>query len=224
MNTETISTLLLLSTLFFLLFALAEILYHFFKVKVELTRKFVHIGTGFLTLLFPVMLHNQWFVLLLCTSFGIILIASLRFQFLKSVNAIERESIGSIAYPVSVYGCYLVFDYFNQQYLYFYLPVLILAVCDPLAALIGKKWPMGKYNNGRDNKTLMGSSMFLLSAWIIIFSLFLLSGAELSTVKMISISLFIAIFSCITEAFSRKGYDNLTIPASVLLGLILVYH
>lgn len=170
------------------------------------------------------LLHNQWFVLLLCTSFGIILIASLRFQFLKSVNAIERESIGSIAYPVSVYGCYLVFDYFNQQYLYFYLPVLILAVCDPLATLIGEKWPMGKYNNGRDNKTLMGSSMFLLSAWIIIFSLFLLSGAELSTVKMIAISLFIAIFSCITEAFSRKGYDNLTIPASVLVGLILVYH
>jgi hypothetical protein len=30
--------------------------------------------------------------------------------------------------------------------------------------------------------------------------------------------------TCVTEALSRRGWDNITIPASALLTLILFYH
>lgn len=216
MSSEILNAILL-AAFFLVLFAIAEVVYHFFKVKAELTRKLVHVGTGLLTLLFPVMLKNHWLVLLLCSSFALILILSLKFNLLKSINAIDRESVGSIAYPISVYGCYLAFDYFHQQYIYFYLPILILAICDPIAALIGKRWPKGKFKVGEGYKTVMGSGMFFLSACILCLCWLSFEGLQL-----ITYSFLIALVSCITEAVSKKGYDNITIPLSVLIGLIII--
>ncbi|MBI3239032.1 MAG: phosphatidate cytidylyltransferase, partial [Flavobacteriia bacterium] len=62
MTTDWINAAIL-SVSFLALFGIAELLYHFAHVKVELTRKLVHLGTGVLTLLFPLMLSNHWFVL-----------------------------------------------------------------------------------------------------------------------------------------------------------------
>ncbi|MBI3234471.1 MAG: phosphatidate cytidylyltransferase, partial [Bacteroidetes bacterium] len=59
MNKDIINTLIL-SGMFLTLFGLAEVLYHFFKVKAELTRKLVHFGTGLLTFLFPLILSSHW--------------------------------------------------------------------------------------------------------------------------------------------------------------------
>lgn len=218
MNRDIIDSIILSGT-FFLLFAVSEFLYHVMKVKVEITRKIVHFGTGILTLLFPVLLDSHWWVLLLCGSFAVILIFSIRYNFLKSVNAIDRESVGSIAYPVSVYGCYLAFDYFDHQYAYFYIPILILAVCDPIAALCGKRWPYGKYTIGKSSKTLMGSGMFFLSAFIVII---VLSVMEHNMTRIVLRGIIIALFSTVAEAVSGRGYDNITIPVSVMASLIVI--
>jgi dolichol kinase len=219
----------ILATAFLLLFALAELLYHKWKVKVELTRKLVHFGTGIITLLFPILLSNQWFVLFLCGSFAVILLTSLKFNLLKSINAIDRKSHGSILYPVAVYSCYLVYNYYASKsgkelngYTYFYLPILTLAICDPMAALFGKRFPYGKYTIGTDTKTIVGSSAFFASSLILsIIMLCFFSACSFSTVHLILISLTIAVASSLVEAVSGKGSDNLTIPACVVLILIL---
>ena len=210
---------LILAALFAALFTLAELAYHLLKVKVELTRKFVHVGTGLLTFLFPNMIDNQWFVFYLCAIFAIVLMLSLKFNLLKSINAIERDSVGSIAYPISVYGCYLAYDFCDHNIIYFYLPILILAICDPIAALSGKKWPLGKFKVGNDYKTVVGSMMFFLSASVIT-SCFLMDYD--SAGKIFFIALSIAFISTISEAFSKRGYDNFFIPLSVLVSLFII--
>ena len=211
-------TMLILGSAFLALFGIAELLYHRFKVRVEITRKIVHIVTGLITLTFPVLLNNHWLVLLLCTSFAVILIVSLKFNLLKSINAIERESVGSICYPIAVYGCYLAFVYFHH-YTNFYLPILILAICDPIAALVGKRWPLFPYRVGKDKKTLMGSSMFLLSALMLCYFLGVgfERGVDFTFVQVVTI----ALIATSAEAVSRRGYDNITIPAAVLVTWIL---
>lgn len=219
--TKDLLNTLVLAACFLALFGLAELLYHRLKVKVELSRKIVHVGTGLLTLLFPLMLSNHLFVLLLCGSFAILLICSLRFNFLPSINAIERKSVGSIAYPVSVYGCYLAYDYFGETYFYFYLPILILAISDPLAALAGKKWPIGKYKIGHETKTLMGSSMFFLSALLLVLVFYKPSDASGNTGLT---RVLISLVATASEALSRKGFDNISIPASVLLTLVILQN
>lgn len=228
MSTEIFHTIILASA-FLLLFGLTELLYHKLNVKVELTRKLAHFGTGLLTLLFPVMLGNHWLVLLLCAGFALILLLSLKFNLLKSINAIDRKSHGSILYPVAVYSCYLFFSYHSRKngnlpgsYIYFYLPILSLAICDPLAALFGKRFPHGKYKVGNDTKTVVGSSAFYLSSVLLSFvMLTFFATHSLPFAIILRTSILIAATACLAEALSGKGTDNFTIPASVLAALIL---
>lgn len=217
MNADLINALILAAA-FLGLFTLAEILYHLVKVQAEYTRKLVHIGTGLITLLFPILLSNHWWVLALCSSFALILILSLRFSLLKSINAIDRESVGSLAYPVSVYCCFLAFVYY-EDLAFFYVPILILALCDPIAALAGKRWPLGRFTIGKNSKSLMGTGMFFGSAILVILSIHFIQGEQLSF-KFVFEMLIIAAVSAFVEALSGRGYDNLTIPLGVLLCLL----
>lgn len=223
MNRDIVNTAILGAS-FLSLFGIAELLYHKLKVKVELTRKLVHMVTGLLALLFPVMLGNHWLVLLLSVLFAIILFLSLRYKLLQSINAIDRDSVGSLAYPVAVYASYLVYDYFNQQYVYFYMPVLILAVCDPVAALTGRRWPLGKYSQAKESKTIMGSAMFFISAFILIIVLSFVLHSKAGIYTTIITALIIALLASVAEAVTKKGYDNLAIPGAVIIGLIFIDH
>lgn len=219
MNQDLFYTLILSSS-FLALFGIAEFFYHFFKIQAEYTRKFVHIGTGLLTFLFPIFLNSHWWVLLLCSSFAFLLILSLKFKLLKSINAIDRESVGSLAYPVSVYLSFLAFEY-SKDISFFYLPILILAFCDPIAALTGKKWPLGSFNFGKNSKSLMGTCMFFIHALILFFIFSLYFSNHHFDLKIIFEGLILASISAFTEAISGKGYDNLTIPLSVLVCLFM---
>lgn len=213
---------MILAGSFLLLFSVAELLYHKLKVKVEITRKLVHMVTGLLALLFPVMLGNHWLVLLLSILFAIILFVSLRYKLLQSINAIDRDSVGSLAYPLAVYASYLVYDYFHQQYVYFYMPIVILAVCDPVAALSGKQWPLGKYSPAKESKTFMGSVMFFITAFVLILLLQQLLHSNADIYSKLITALIIALLASIAEAVTKKGYDNLAIPAAVIIGLIFL--
>ncbi len=219
MEKDVINTLILAGC-YLVLFALSELLYHVFKLKVELTRKFVHVGTGLLALLFPLMLGSHWWVLLLCASFAVLLSYSLRFDLLKSINAIDRRSVGSLAYPVAVYGCYLVYSYQHGQLIYYYLPLMILAISDPLAALSGRRWPYGAYRIVGANKTITGSVAFFVSAFLVTFiSWPCVHGPSLASDQVLAMVL-IALLATVAEALSRDGYDNVTIPITVIVGLL----
>ena len=96
----------ILTGYFLVLFGSAEILYHYFKIQAEYTRKYVHIGTGLLTLLFPILFSSHWSVLIICAAFLLLLVTSLKFNLLKSINAIGRFTLGSVMYPIVVYICF----------------------------------------------------------------------------------------------------------------------
>ena len=200
--------------LFSILFITAEVLYYKVQCKAETSRKFVHIVSGIACLSFPLVFKNHWYVAFLCGGFILILAASLKYKKLPSINNIGRQSFGSWLFPVSVYLCFLCFQHFDK-YDYFYLPILILALCDPMAALVGKKWSYGKYNIRVNSKTLSGSLAFLISCFLILaFS----PVINESLIKCI----IIATVAMLTETLSKKGSDNLTIPIVVLLCLIFL--
>ncbi len=220
---QDLLNLVILSGAFLALFGLAELIYRFGKVKAEYTRKLVHAGTGVLTLLFPLMLHSHWSVLILCSSFLVILLGSWKWDILPSINNIDRFSWGSLLYPVTVYLLFFLSEKSNRNELWFYLPILILAFADPAAALVGKKIPFGKYNVRGSNKTLMGSSAFTLVASSICYALFAFNFDYLSIEAIVMLSLIIGLVSALVEAISSNGVDNLTIPitAFILLDLFL---
>jgi len=218
MKSDVINTGIL-AGIFLLMFLTSEILYHKFKVKAEYTRKYTHLATGLLSLLFPVLIENHWFILVLCGSFFIILITSMNLNFLKSINAIDRKTKGSLLYPIIVYGLFLIYKNYNQT-VFYYVPILILAICDPIAGLTGKRWPFGKYTLFGKTKTFLGSSAFFLSALITGTSL-LIFAAGASFADALSLSFIIAFLTTVAEAFSHGGYDNLTIPG-VTVSLLII--
>lgn len=217
--TENLLNTSYLAAAFLALFGSAELLYHQFKVKAEVTRKYVHIVTGLLTMLFPVLVVNHWLVMALCGSFLFILLASLHFNKLPSINGVTRISKGSILYPIVVYGCYAVFVITHNIFL-FYVPILILAICDPLAAFVGKRFPWRPYTTFGYTKTTSGSLAFFVSAFAISFLFY--SVDTLS--HRILLSAIAGILTTLAEAVSHKGYDNLSIPIAALMATPLTNY
>ena len=203
-----------LSAGFLALFGLAELFYFSGKVKAEYTRKFVHLSSGILTLTFPLWLDHHLQVLFLCASFAVLLLLSKQFDFLRSVNAVDRNTHGSVLFPLSVYICFHLFQYYHSL-LFFYAPMLVLAISDPLAAVCGKKWPKGKYTLFSETKTLMGSTAFFLSALIVLLSLAFYFLPHVSLMHILVCTFLTSLTATLSEALSTKGFDNLFIPLTV---------
>ena len=213
---------ILLGLMVLALFAIGECLHLYAKVKAEYTRKFIHIGTGLITLLCPLLIDNHWYVLALCASFAGFLILSIKLGFLKSINNIGRKSYGSVAYAAAVY---LSFDAFwwQKDRIFFYMPMLILAIADPIAALVGQNFQYGKFKIFKGTKTLSGSVMFFISAFLVAASCIYFHGIY-TTDKIIWIPLVLALASAFAEALSGKGLDNITIPIVIIVVMVVLRH
>lgn len=228
MTPNQIQNTVLLALAFLALFSTAEVLYHKLKVKAETTRKFVHASSGLLTFTFPILVVNQWLVLALCGSFFLILLLSLKFNLLPSINAVDRVTRGSILFPAVIYLCYLLALY-QESFIYFYLPILILSLSDPSAALGGKRWPIRKINIGRTTKSIGGSLAFFSVSLALCLCYFYcfhplkiddVFGLSRSVDSVFITSLCVALWSTLAEMISGKGYDNFSIPLSVSVVLI----
>ena len=218
--------LIKLSACFLALFALAEVIFHILKTPAEFTRKIVHIGTGVLTLTFPMFLQHLWQVVVICLSFLLLLGLSKKFNFLRSINAIDRPSSGSILYPIIVIITFAYYQYQQQQptvfgkLLYFYLPILIMAVCDPLAALAGTAYK--KQRSHTAGKTLAGSLTFFISAAMLSFSLYWSYRSGLGIVWLLLNALGVSLLTMIAERYSNGGWDNFTIPLAAIIFLTII--
>lgn len=206
-----------LAASFLTLFGSAEWMYRKEWLQVEWSRKYVHIVTGLITLLFPIVLTSHWQVLLLCLSFGVILVISKKLSLLQSINGISRASHGSILYPLAVYLSYIIFEE-KGELIWFYAPILTMAICDPMAAFVGKKKPWSPYKVGQDTKTISGSLGFVFSAFVLLLSLFTFLHVTL-VVPIAVAALIVAIIAAFTEAISQDGSDNIWIPIVVLISL-----
>ena len=217
---------LLIYPLFFLiLFVVAEWLYHRANVHAEYTRKIVHAGTGLLTMGFPVYFDSFWQVIIICTLFLVILVASRKLNMLHSINNVSRRTEGSVLYPVIVIIAFLFYQYMNEvdsrNPVHFYLPILIMAISDPVAALAGTRFK--KDHTGMKGKTTAGTLAFAASAFIIAMIL-LAVFMRLSFVPLIGWSFVISIATALAERASNGGWDNFTIPLTAMSVLYLINH
>ncbi|MEE4177780.1 MAG: hypothetical protein V2I46_09740 [Bacteroides sp.] len=206
-----------------LLLIFNELTYRRLGIKGEITRKFAHFTATLSTITFPYLFDDHWYVLFMAVGFFIILFISRHGTQLKSIHDIDRKSVGSYMLPVAIYITFLISIKLDNQFL-FILPMLILAICDPIAGILGLN--LQQYNSkiqlfGRKlKKTWLGSGSFFVSSFIIsIIALYF--NRMVFDVKTFWFALGIALVSTLTELFSWRGLDNLLIPISVLIMLIL---
>jgi phytol kinase len=206
---------LIYSALYLLLFSFTDLLYHRFKVDANHTRKIVHICTGLIALTFPVYLEHLWQVAWLCLSFLLLMAVSERFKWFKSITAVERKSYGSWLFALVVLACFYI-QINEGRTEFFYLPILVLTMSDPMAAIVGKRLEYKPLNVFGHKKTLGGSLAFLCSA-LLILAVVNYFFYNLNTSAILAL----AGAATVSELLSTKGLDNLTVPGSIVVLLTL---
>jgi len=206
-----------------LMLAFNELNYRRLKVKGEISRKFAHFAATVGVVPFPYIFSSHWYVLILAIIFSIALFVTKYTKQLESIHDIERKSVGSYLLPLSIYITFLMANLLDNKFI-FILPMLILGICDPMAAIVG----MGLKKNNHQikifgiatGKSLFGSAAFLISSFVIsIIALYFNRGVF--DLKTFGLALVVAVVSMLAEMFSRRGFDNFTIPVSVAFTLLL---
>lgn len=211
-----ITNLLLLGVAYLALFGLCEYLWHHRKWDAEHTRKVAHAGSGLMALSFPYWFHDLAFVVALCGLFLVILSATKRRGLLPSIHAVSRETYGSTMFPLVVCICFWFYSR-EGALVKFYLPILIMALADPAACLVGRRFPLMQLYK---KKSLGGSLAFFTVAFGLSVALLASSGLGFGRVLMYSTAIGLA--GTFAEALTQKGFDNLSIPLSVLAVLFFL--
>ena len=195
-----------------LLFILSEYLFHKKILNSEITRKIVHMGSGFLIAFLPYILSFQEIIWLgVLTS--VLVFVFYKIKYLKSVFSIERKSYGARIFIPTFLGLYL---FFWNNPLIFTISILIESFSDSFAFLVGKYF--GKKKIWKTKKTYIGSFVFFITTFFILA--YFLKGFTLFEL------LFMSIILTLVEIFSKKGLDNFFIPfiSSFMIYFLLLWQ
>ncbi len=105
MSSQLIASVIFL-VVFCLLLIVAQGMYKFLKLEAEVSRKFMHVSGGIVSLFFPYFFKVHWWVLLLCCIAFLVLLITYIKKSLPGIHKTNRLSFGSIFFPVPVYICF----------------------------------------------------------------------------------------------------------------------
>lgn len=217
---ENIYLFIAYSLLLIIVMLVADFSYRFFKINAEWSRKIAHIGSGIVALTYPDYIHNHWVVFALSLSFTIILYASKKLRLFPSIFEVDRKSYGELFFVWTSWLLFLLYQY-TGEVIYFYLPFSIVVFADPMAALVGKSFPLKKYKIFGNTKSIGGSLAFFVVSFALSYYFF--SKTAFSG-NVFLISLVHAAVLTFVEAISTKGTDNLTIPLVSVLFIYFIQH
>jgi len=194
-------------------------------LRPETSRKLFHVIGGLTTLTFPWVFTGPWPVLVL----AVIVVPSL--LALKYVHGfkgnlgsvlyrVDRKSFGETYFPLSV--C-LVFVFAYGNTLLFVIPVLMLTLADPVAAIIGSRYGRLRYRIIKGQKSIEGSAAFFLVALSCVL-IPLLLFTTMDRVEAALVSTIVALLITIVEALAWEGLDNLFIPIVSFFLLLTLLH
>lgn len=209
---------------FVILIFLAEILRWRANVEVEWTRKLVHLGGGLLCLSMPFILQSHWTVLLLAISMGLIFVVSKNAGWLPSVHAVKRKSEGTAYYPFVVYVLFLLTSGLPWK---FVICMLVLAISDTAAALVGTRSGRIKFSIESEKKSVEGAVAFLVvTVFVVLIPLLVWDPLNANTLTNVDrthhyllASVLIGLLVMCFELVSLQGRDNIFIPLGTFLVL-----
>lgn len=185
----------------------------------EVSRKTVHVLMGLVCISFPWVFERSLPVWVLAAVAVLPLAIVRSIPALKSgigsaLHGIKRPSYGEILFAPAVAA---VFQFSGGDPYLYGIPIGILTLADAASAVAGTRWGKMHYGVGSGFKTIEGSLIFLLTAFVCVF-LPLYFGGRVDVIHAFWIALILAILAMMAEGISDQGFDNLVIP----LGSIFV--
>lgn len=187
----------------------------------EVQRKTLHISVGLAALSFPLFLDEWWEIvsalaLAVAWFFAVRRIAGLRSRFGPVLHGVKRQTLGEIYFALSI-GVLLLLA--HDEPILFVVPVMILALADAFAAIVGKVFPKGPMTGIAKGKTLAGCGTFFAIALLVSCGMLVLLG-NVPLAHALTVAAVLAATTCCAEAVSRRGMDNLVVPAAAYLILL----
>ncbi|MCB9463978.1 MAG: hypothetical protein H6682_09865 [Candidatus Eisenbacteria bacterium] len=183
------------------------------SVHPEVQRKAVHIGMGLVVLPLPWIFDVLWPVLVMTGASVVALLAmrwhpGLRAGIGKVLGGVDRLSLGEVYFPIAVA---LIFALSHDDPLFYVIPIVILALADAVAALIGVRYGTLSYITGEGTKSIEGSVAFFFVAFLsVLVPLLLFTQVERTETLLVSLT--IALLVMMLESVAWNGLDNLFVP------------
>jgi len=217
MLTTQIANLFYVTLAFAALFAVSELLFRKFSWSGEQTRKLSHTLSGLFCLSFPWLFQDLGYIYLLGGGFMLFLHITERKGWMPSIHQVSRQTRGALLFPLAVMCCFTAAHFmYNDRF--FFVPLLLLALADAAACLVGQKWPLRTFKVRGSEKSWGGSLTFLGIA-LVISSIGLWNVFYYPIFSILSV----ALAATLAEAVSIKGWDNITIPITALWVMYLLY-
>lgn len=188
---------------------IAELLHRYTDTKPEYVRKVVHIGTGNVILLAWLFDLPAWVGIISGLLAGIVTLVSYYLPILPGVNSVDRKSLGTFFYAVSIGISVAVFWNLKLPH-YGVIGILTMAWGDGLAAIIGQRFGKHPYTIFGNTKSWEGTStMFVVSYAIVSIILLNVQGNIWQTW---AVGIPVAIAATAVESIAQWGFDNLSVP------------
>lgn len=190
----------------------------------EASRKFIHIMLGNWWFIAMYFFTNVWFASFVPATFIIINYISYKKDLIKVMERDEQDGLGTVYYAIALLILVIAsFGIFKNPSLGL-VPLLVMAYGDGFAAVIGKSIKSKKYKLGETKKSFAGSlTMFVISTLLIGARLWFVNSSIFWQTAHWPVVACLAGFAITAlEAVSGKGWDNITVPVTTLVLLILL--
>ncbi len=189
-----------------------ELLSHRGHLHPELARKSIHIFAGMLLATLPIFMIRPQVFLTNLAFFVAVLVLTGWLHIFQAVHAVKRWTVGEFLYPFA--GALIVLLFADLRI--YSISILVLAISDSFAGLIGKKYGGKGYKVWGGTKSLVGNTVFFVTTLFILVSFVLISlpNADATTWLLVVGGSF---FLTGVEAFFGGGFDNLMVSVFTAL-------
>ncbi len=183
------------------------------RPRPELARKLFHLSGGLFGLSLPWLFDALAPVLALAAAMTGLFAALRTVPALRDgpgqvLAGVRRRSVGEFCFVASF--C-LLFWLARGDRLLYAVPLLVLAVADTFAALVGAEYGISRFRTWKGRKSLEGSAAFFLAAFLCVW-LPLRLFTDTPRLESLFIGVNLALMVMMAEAAAWWGLDNLVIP------------
>jgi phytol kinase len=174
----------------------------------EWSRKLVHIGSGAVVLIAWAFAIDRRIAVPAAATITLLAALNHRLRVLPAVEDVGRASYGTVAYGASI--TLLLWQYWPQHAATVAAGVLVMALGDGLAGLLGPLWASASWQVFGQRRSLLGTGTMAGASLIVLSGLSLAVGGP-AWPQLLAI----AMAATLLEQLAVAGIDNLTVPLGV---------
>jgi phytol kinase len=196
---------------------LAELIRRRAGFSVDFTRKVVHVGVG-VWIVPTLLLFDDWrWAIVPPATFVALNLLSYRKSLVGAMEEADKSNLGTILFPIA-FIVLIAWLWPMGRFDAIAGGILVLALGDAAAALVGRRFGRTRYRVGSSTRTAEGTAamiVFSVAALVAATSLF---ESDVSTPALLGV----AALAGGLEGVSVRGLDNLVVPVGTAAALLAV--